>query len=79
MFALVSRLKKVKLALKEHNREGFSDIQETYIKAYQAMMDSQEAMHLHPSNQSLADQELNVIHVYRTNHHAYLIFFEAKI
>lgn len=53
IFALVTKLKKVKVALKELNRSGFIDIKTTDLKAHQAMIVAQEAMHLNPSNQFL--------------------------
>lgn len=62
MFSLATKLKKVKAALKDLNRAGFTDIQATNLRAYHVMAEAQEAMNLNPTDQGLADLELQAIH-----------------
>lgn len=75
MFVLVTKMKKIKVSLKELNRISFTDIQGAYLKSYHDMISAQEAMHLHPSDQGLADFELNAIQNYKVQNQAYLEFF----
>ncbi|XP_021845308.2 uncharacterized protein [Spinacia oleracea] len=68
MYVLVTKLKKVKVGLKELNKKGFTDIQAAEIKAHQAMLDAQQAMHSNPANQQLVDLELDAIKKYKLHH-----------
>ncbi|XP_056691845.1 uncharacterized protein [Spinacia oleracea] len=58
MFCVVSKLKKVKGVLKDLNKTSFSDVQAADLSAYHAMIAAQEAMHLAPTDHTLADLEL---------------------
>ncbi|XP_021860468.2 uncharacterized protein [Spinacia oleracea] len=78
MYSVVTRLKKVKQALRELNKKGFSDNQASDLKAYHAMIAAQEAMHLDPANQELADLELVAIENYRIQNQAYVDFLKQK-
>ncbi|XP_056692013.1 uncharacterized protein [Spinacia oleracea] len=78
MYVVASKLKKVKAGLKELNRVGFPDIQAADLSAYNAMLSAQEAMHLNPHDQALADQELLATNEYRIKHKAYLEFLKQK-
>ena len=68
MFVVVSKLKRVKLALKELNKTGFSDVHAADLKAYHDLLAAQEAMHLHPADHSLANEELDAIKTYKDKH-----------
>lgn len=78
MFLIVSKLKKVKVALKDLNKNGFSDVQAADLCAYHAMIVSQEVMHSNPNDQGLADKELEAILDYKIKHKAYLDFLSQK-
>ncbi|XP_056690351.1 uncharacterized protein [Spinacia oleracea] len=78
MFTVVTKLKKVKAALKELNRAGFSDVHAADLKAHHEMIAAQTAMHLNPADQGLADAELQAVQEYRTKHKAYLEFLRQK-
>ncbi|XP_056685479.1 uncharacterized protein [Spinacia oleracea] len=78
MFTVVTKLKKVKAALKELNRAGFSDVHAADLKAHHEMIAAQNAMHLNPTDQALADAELQAVQEYRTKHKAYLEFLRQK-
>ncbi|XP_021852939.2 uncharacterized protein [Spinacia oleracea] len=78
MYVVVSKLKKVKVALKELNRVSFSDIQVAELKAYNDMIAAQTAMHLHSSDQLLGDLELQDIHDYKLRHQYYLDLLRQK-
>ncbi|XP_056688147.1 uncharacterized protein [Spinacia oleracea] len=78
MFVVVSKLKRVKLALKELNKTGFSDVHAADLKAYHDLLAAQEAMHLHPSDHSLANEELDAIKTYKDKHQIYLDFLRQK-
>ncbi|XP_021835103.2 uncharacterized protein [Spinacia oleracea] len=78
MFILINKLKRVKLALKELNKVGFTDIQAADLRAYQTMVSAQTAMHNNPSDQSFADAELIAIQEYKEKHNAYLAFLSQK-
>ncbi|XP_056688493.1 uncharacterized protein [Spinacia oleracea] len=78
MFCVVHKLKKVKLALKELNMGGFSDIQASDLQAYHDMVTSQTAMHLQPTDQTLADAEIIAVQNYKIKHQAYLDFLKQK-
>ncbi|XP_056687982.1 uncharacterized protein [Spinacia oleracea] len=78
MYTMTSKLKKVKAVLKELNGVGFSDIQAVALSAYQAMLVAQEAMHHNPTDQLLADRELDATNVYRVKNKAYLKFLKQK-
>ncbi|XP_056688091.1 uncharacterized protein [Spinacia oleracea] len=78
MYVVVNKLKQVKGALKDLNRVGFSDIQAADIKAFNDMNAAQQAMHLNPSDVTLADLELQAISEYRLKHQAYLDFLRQK-
>ncbi|XP_056697705.1 uncharacterized protein [Spinacia oleracea] len=78
MFVVVSKLKRVKLALKELNKTGFSDVHAADLKAYHDLLAAQEAMHLHPDDHSLANEELDAIKTYKDKHQVYLDFLRQK-
>ncbi|XP_056689967.1 uncharacterized protein [Spinacia oleracea] len=78
MFCVVNRLKKVKMALKELNRTGFTDVQAADLKAYQDMIEAQKEMHLHPDDQNIADLELLVVSDYKVKHQANIDFLKQK-
>ncbi|XP_056691786.1 uncharacterized protein [Spinacia oleracea] len=78
MYVLVSKLKKIKLALKELNKIGFTDIQAADIKAHQLLMEAQKAMHSNPTDQTLADLELAAIKEYKRHHQVYMDFLKQK-
>ncbi|XP_056697648.1 uncharacterized protein [Spinacia oleracea] len=78
MFGVVDKVKKVKLALKELNKRGFSDIQASDLQAYHDMVAAQTAMHLDPADLSLADAELIAVQNYKVKHQAYLEFSKQK-
>ena len=78
MFVVVSKLKRVKLALKELNKTGFSDVHAADLKAYHDLLAAQEAMHLHPADHSLANEELDAIKTYKDKHQVYLDFLRQK-
>lgn len=78
MYVLVSKLKKVKLALKELNKTGFTDIQAAEVKAHQAMMEAQKAMHSNPTDQNLPDFELAAVKEYRMHHQVHMEFLKQK-
>ncbi|XP_056685787.1 uncharacterized protein [Spinacia oleracea] len=74
MFIVVSKLKRFKLALKELNKTGFSDVQAADWKAYHELVEAQEAMHKNSTNMELADAELRAIQDYRVKHKIYWSF-----
>ncbi|XP_021857550.2 uncharacterized protein [Spinacia oleracea] len=78
MFTLVSKLKKVKQALRELNKVGFTNVQADDLKAYQDMIAAQSAMHNNPTDSTVADAELKSIQEYKDKHKAYLAFLSQK-
>ncbi|XP_056688438.1 uncharacterized protein [Spinacia oleracea] len=78
MFRLVCKLKKVKQALRELNKVGFTDVQGADLKAYQEMVNAQSALHRNPTDASVADAELKDIQEYKEKHKAYLAFLSQK-
>ncbi|XP_021837814.2 uncharacterized protein [Spinacia oleracea] len=78
MFRLVCKLKKVKQALRELNKVGFTDVQAAGLKAYQEMVNAQNALHSNPTDASVADAELKAIQEYKEKHKAYLAFLSQK-
>lgn len=78
MFCVIHKLRKVKLALKELNRIGFTDIQVADLQAYHDMVAAQNAMHLNPADQTLAATELLAVNTYKIKHQAYLDFLKQK-
>ena len=78
MFRLVCKLKKVKQALRELNKVGFTDVQAADLKAYQEMVNAQSALHINPTDASVADAELKAIQEYKEKHKAYLAFLSQK-
>ncbi|XP_056697530.1 uncharacterized protein [Spinacia oleracea] len=78
MFIVVSKLKKVKIALKELNKSGFTDVHAADLRAHNELIAAQEAMHKDPTNMDLADAELRAIHEYKEKHKIYLEFLSQK-
>ncbi|XP_056695788.1 uncharacterized protein [Spinacia oleracea] len=72
MFTVVSKLERVKLALKKLNKNGFTDVQAADLKAPHELIEAQEAMHKDPTNLELADAELRAIQDYKDKHKIYL-------
>ncbi|XP_056697428.1 uncharacterized protein [Spinacia oleracea] len=78
MYCVVHKLKRVKIALKELNKGGFNDIQAADFRAYNAMLEAQNAMHQHTDDISLADAELHAVQEYKIKHQAYVDFLRQK-
>ncbi|XP_056695598.1 uncharacterized protein [Spinacia oleracea] len=78
MFMLVSKLKTVKIALKDLNKSGFSDVQAADLNAHHDMVAAQELMHANPTYQCLSNKELEAIQEYKIKHKAYLDFLSQK-
>ncbi|XP_056698510.1 uncharacterized protein [Spinacia oleracea] len=78
MFTVVSKLKKVKLALKDLNKSGFTDVHAADLRAHNERIAAQEAMHKDPTNLELADAELRALHEYKEKHKIYLEFLSQK-
>ncbi|XP_021852418.2 uncharacterized protein [Spinacia oleracea] len=78
MFIVINKLKRVKLALKELNKVGFTDIHAADLRAYQTMVSAQTAMHNNPTDHGVADAELIAIQDYKEKHKAYLAFLSQK-
>lgn len=78
MFSVVQRLKYTKQALKELNRNGFSEVQAADAKAFQDMQEAQELMHANHCNHSVCDAELRAISEYKMKHKVYTEFLRQK-
>ncbi|XP_021851169.2 uncharacterized protein [Spinacia oleracea] len=78
MFILVNKLKRVKHALKDLNKVGFTDVQAADLRAHQNMVAAQSAMHNNPNDQGVANAELKAIQEYKEKHKAYLAFHSQK-
>lgn len=55
MYSLIYKLKHLKVALRNLNKEGFTDVQASATKAYQELMQIQAAMH-----NTLSDVDIQV-------------------
>ena len=57
MYRVMQKLKKVKIALKSLNKDGFSDVEANVIKAQHELAKVQEQMHQEINNIDLIAQE----------------------
>lgn len=71
MYVAVQKLKTMKVALKNLNKEGFTDVQADDGKAYQEMITAQEEMHRHPGQVEYADAQLDATKLYHLKHQIY--------
>lgn len=70
MYKVMRKLKRVKIALNELNKEGFSDIQTTELQAHQRMLNAQTLMHEHPGEEVYAEAEIEAVKEYHLKHTA---------
>lgn len=78
MFIICQKLKKIKVALKELNKEGFNDVHTAEVKAYKEMIDIQTQMHNNPGDVGLADAEIDDVHKYHVKHGIYVAYLRKK-
>lgn len=78
MYRLLQKLKAIKKALRELNKQGFSEIQASDLKAHHKMLTAQELMHAQPGNIQYAAQELEAVKEYNLVHQAYMEFPAQK-
>ncbi|KAL2936634.1 Caspase recruitment domain-containing protein 14 [Bienertia sinuspersici] len=78
MYGLTRRLKQVKKELKELNKNGFSSIQAAATKAYQELIDVQQALHANPRDTSLATAEKEASNQYKQKQEIYVQFLKRK-
>lgn len=78
MYKVVQKLKRVKIALKELNKEGFSDIKTTKLQAHQRMLNAQTLMHEHLGEEVYAAAVIEAVKEYHLKHTGYLEFLAQK-
>ncbi|XP_056691804.1 uncharacterized protein [Spinacia oleracea] len=78
MYQIVQKLKSVKSALKLMNKERYGDIEVLDCKTAHNLQQLQNALHLDPSNEELANQEKVANQEYMAAHSAYLSFLGQK-
>ncbi|KAL2905125.1 LINE-1 retrotransposable element ORF2 protein [Bienertia sinuspersici] len=78
MYSLTRRLKQVKKELKDLNKHGFSSIQAVATKAYQELIDAQQALHDNPRDERLATIEKEASQQYKQKQDTYVQFLKQK-
>lgn len=78
MYLICQKLKRIKFALKEINKSGFTDVQGAEVKAFQEMSDAQTQMYNSPEDTALADAEIKAVHQYHVKHGIYIDFLRQK-
>ncbi|KAL2899949.1 Histidinol-phosphate aminotransferase [Bienertia sinuspersici] len=78
MYSLTRRLKQMKKELKDLNKHGFNSIQAAEIKAYQELIDAQQALHANPRDERLATTEKEASNQYKQKQEIYVQFLKQK-
>ena len=78
MYIICQKLKRIKGALKELNKEGFSDVQAADVKAHKEMIEAHTQMHNNPGDVRLVDAEIEVVHQYHVKHGIYVDYLRQK-
>ncbi|KAL2898125.1 UPF0460 protein y4xD, partial [Bienertia sinuspersici] len=78
MYSLTRRLKQMKKELKDLNKHGFNSIQAAEIKAYQELIDAQQALHANPRDERLATIEKEASNQYKQKQEIYVQFLKQK-
>ncbi|XP_020261317.1 uncharacterized protein LOC109837465 [Asparagus officinalis] len=78
MFSVYSKLKLLKIALKELNKRHFKNISEQVIRSKQALQDAQKNLQVDPLNQSFIDQERKCTVSYNKLLDCELSFYQQK-
>ncbi|XP_020258961.1 uncharacterized protein LOC109835396 [Asparagus officinalis] len=78
MFSICSKLKLLKIALKDHNRRHFSNISEQVLRAKVDLENAQKALSLDPLNATLICQEKDYISSFNKLLECELSFYQQK-
>lgn len=81
IFRVLMKLKNVKVALRELNKNGFHDLQAAEVQAYRRMIVLQEQMHQNQAENGLtqnAEEELQAVQEYKEKHRVYMGFLKQK-
>lgn len=78
MFILCYKLKLLKARLKQLNKESVSDISTRTTEAMNALTSVQDALHLDPYNQFLADRERDRLRVFSDLRLQEKLFYKQK-
>ncbi|XP_062100214.1 uncharacterized protein LOC133806095 [Humulus lupulus] len=78
MYKLLSKLKQVKLVLKELNKEGFNDIHVAKLQKRKSLTDCQMELQQDPLNSELIQKEKNARDQFVITHKAYCSFLHQK-
>lgn len=78
MFKLVEKMKRLKVVLRQPNKEGYSNLQAKEIQASQVLKRCQEQLHQHPENLDLRRQGSNAARHHKIAHETYMEFLKQK-
>ncbi|XP_056698475.1 uncharacterized protein [Spinacia oleracea] len=78
IYQVVQRLKRVRVVLKQLNKEGYGDIEVKEVKASQNLQKIQSELHLNPADVSLDDAEKVAQQEFLVAHSALLSFLSQK-
>ncbi|XP_048494703.1 uncharacterized protein LOC125494881 [Beta vulgaris subsp. vulgaris] len=78
MFRVTQKLKRVKIKLKQLNKEGFSDLQAKEIATAESLRECQTLLHQFPEDLELRRKESQVAQEHRVAHDSYMAFLQQK-
>lgn len=79
MYQLVQKLKRLKPILKQLNKDGYSDIQVRETKAYQELLQAQQACQQDPTNVEYSHTEQTAAAHYQKVHEDYISFIKSRL